>query len=112
MRHRRPAARQRTKMHKVQSFSAANRFEVTFRSSDCVAELRIGLWVKDCESGQRLQAKYGIVEIAFASAVLETSIFIHLTIQKSASKLCGIAEDFAREPSHLKHFQTKAHRCL
>src|SRR6266850_1102359 len=108
-------------MHKVQAFSAAKRFEVTFRPTDYVAELwslvqslafigiRIG--VQDRERGHSLEAKYGIIKIAFAGAVFETSILIDLGHEESASKLCGIAEDLAREPSHLQHFQTKAHRC-
>src|SRR5437867_50596 len=62
----------------------------------------------DLESNQAIQSKYRIIKIASPSTVFEPAIGADLIHDEIAGKLRRFRKDFLREPSDLKHFQTKA----
>src|SRR5207247_5005720 len=61
------------------------------------------------QSQQPIEAENRVVQIAFAAAILESSVFVLLALQKMANEFSGFSQKLGRQPRDLQHFQAEAH---
>src|SRR6266568_8890613 len=85
--------------------------QIIRRSLDNVGTVDCGLRSVDLERIQSLQPKDGVIEIAFAAAIIEAAVGVLLVEQKAADQSGRVAEKLGGQPRHLEHLQPQAHDC-